>query len=56
MYIGYSDHTKPDSEYDVIEIAYLLGAQLIEKHFTLDKSLAGMIITMPWMSMMQKKS
>lgn len=41
MYIGYSDHTKPDSEYDVIEIAYLLGAQLIEKHFTLDKSLAG---------------
>lgn len=41
MYIGYSDHTKPDSEYDVIEIAYLLGAQLVEKHFTLDKSLAG---------------
>lgn len=41
MYIGYSDHTKPDSEYDVIEVAYLLGAQLIEKHFTLDKSLTG---------------
>ncbi len=40
-YIGYSDHTKPDPEYDVIKIAYLLGAQVIEKHFTLDKSLTG---------------
>lgn len=40
-YIGYSDHTKPDAGYDVIKTAYLLGAQVIEKHFTLDKSLSG---------------
>lgn len=39
--IGYSDHTKPDSEYDVLKSAYLLGAHIIEKHFTLDKSLPG---------------
>ena len=39
--IGYSDHTKPDANYDVIQTAYNLGAQLIEKHFTLDKTLSG---------------
>jgi len=39
--IGYSDHTKPDVEYEVLKTAYLLGAQVIEKHFTLDKSLKG---------------
>lgn len=37
--IGYSDHTKPDTCMDVIKTAYLLGAQVIEKHFTLDKSI-----------------
>lgn len=36
---GYSDHTKPDSMMDVLKTAYLLGAQVIEKHFTLDKSI-----------------
>lgn len=41
LYIGYSDHTKPDQHYDVIKTAYLMGADLLEKHFTLDKSLAG---------------
>lgn len=41
VYIGYSDHTKPDAEYNVIKTAYLLGAQVIEKHFTLDRSLHG---------------
>ena len=40
-YIGYSDHTKPDIGYDVIKTAYLLGAQVVEKHFTLDKKLTG---------------
>jgi sialic acid synthase SpsE len=40
-YIGYSDHTKPDYSYNVIKTAYLLGAQIVEKHFTLDKTLAG---------------
>ena len=38
-YIGYSDHTKPDM--DVIKTAYLLGANLVEKHFTVDKTLVG---------------
>lgn len=41
FYVGYSDHTKPDSSYDVIKTAYLLGARVIEKHFTLDKTLKG---------------
>lgn len=40
-YIGYSDHTKPDAQCDVIKTAYLLGAQVVEKHFTLDKTLIG---------------
>lgn len=40
-YIGYSDHTKPDDSYNVLKTAYLLGAKLIEKHFTVDKSLKG---------------
>lgn len=39
--IGYSDHTKPDRSYDVIKTAYNLGATVIEKHFTLDKTLKG---------------
>lgn len=41
LYIGYSDHTKPDAGYDVIKTAYNLGATVIEKHFTLDKTLLG---------------
>lgn len=40
-YIGYSDHTKPEADFDVLKTAYNLGAQVIEKHFTLDKSLPG---------------
>lgn len=39
--IGYSDHTVPDAEMTVLSAAYLLGAQVIEKHFTHDKSLPG---------------
>lgn len=39
--IGYSDHTKPDECADVIKTAYNLGAVVIEKHFTLDKTLKG---------------
>jgi len=38
--IGYSDHTMP-GEMDVCLYAYLLGALVIEKHFTHDKSLPG---------------
>jgi len=41
VYIGYSDHTKPTDDCDVIKTAYNLGAVLVEKHFTLDKSLKG---------------
>lgn len=41
LYIGYSDHTKPDKNYDVVKTAYLLGADLVEKHFTLDKTISG---------------
>lgn len=41
VYIGYSDHTKPTQDCDVIKTAYNLGAQLVEKHFTLDKTLKG---------------
>lgn len=41
LYIGYSDHTKPTDNCDVIKTAYNLGAQCIEKHFTLDKTLKG---------------
>ena len=40
-YIGYSDHTKPTEDCDVAKTAYNLGAQIIEKHFTLDKTLKG---------------
>lgn len=39
--VGYSDHTKPDASYDVIKTAYLLGATVVEKHFTVDKTLQG---------------
>lgn len=38
--IGYSDHTMPGT-LDVLEMATLLGAKIIEKHFTHDKSLPG---------------
>ncbi len=41
LVIGYSDHTKPERQYDVIKTAYTLGAKIIEKHFTLDKTLKG---------------
>lgn len=41
LVIGYSDHTKPDNGFCVLQTAYNLGAQVIEKHFTLDKSLPG---------------
>jgi len=40
-FIGYSDHTKPTPTAIVTNAAYLLGAQMIEKHFTLDKTLPG---------------
>ena len=38
--IGYSDHTMPENM-RMLETAWLLGAQILEKHFTHDKSLPG---------------
>ena len=40
LIIGYSDHTLP-KEMKCLEIATMLGAKIIEKHFTLDKRLPG---------------
>ena len=39
--IGYSDHTKPDLNMLVLTTAYSYGADVLMKHFTLDKSLTG---------------
>lgn len=39
--IGYSDHTLPDETMTILTTAYLCGADVIEKHFTLDKNMAG---------------
>lgn len=39
--IGYSDHTLPDPCMTILTTACLLGAEVIEKHFTLDKTLPG---------------
>lgn len=39
--IGYSDHTLPDEHMTALVTAWLLGAVIIEKHFTNDKSLSG---------------
>lgn len=39
--IGYSDHTKPDENMMVLTTAYSYGATILEKHFTLDKTLQG---------------
>jgi sialic acid synthase SpsE len=38
--IGYSDHTLP-KDMKTLEVATLLGARIIEKHFSHDKSLPG---------------
>lgn len=39
--IGYSDHTVPDNTMHALTLAYQLGACVIEKHFTDDKTQAG---------------
>ena len=39
--IGFSDHTLPDECMTILTTAYMLGADVIEKHFTLDKTLEG---------------
>lgn len=39
--LGYSDHTLPDEEMTCLIAAHLLGAVVLEKHFTHDKLLPG---------------
>ena len=39
--IGFSDHVAPDETMMTLATAYMLGAEVIEKHFTLDKGLPG---------------
>jgi sialic acid synthase SpsE len=39
--IGYSDHTMPDEAMTILSTAFTYGAEIIEKHFTLDKTLPG---------------
>jgi N-acetylneuraminate synthase len=39
--VGYSDHTLPDKDMTSLVASHLLGAVIIEKHFTHDKKLPG---------------
>lgn len=39
--VGFSDHVAPDNTMMTLAAAYMLGAEVIEKHFTLDKTLTG---------------
>lgn len=39
--IGYSDHVVPDETLSALQLATLMGSQILEKHFTHDKSLTG---------------
>ena len=39
--IGYSDHVRSDENITQLQVAYDLGAQIIEKHFTHNKKLKG---------------
>lgn len=39
--VGFSDHVTPDEAMTTLSTAYLLGAEVLEKHFTLDKTLPG---------------
>lgn len=39
--IGYSDHTLPSNDMQILLTSYLLGGKVIEKHFTLSKKKVG---------------
>ena len=41
LLLGYSDHTLPNEQMLSLVTAHLLGAVVLEKHFTLNKSLPG---------------
>lgn len=39
--VGISDHTEPDSNMVIPSVAVALGAKVVEKHYTLDRSMKG---------------
>lgn len=39
--VGFSDHVAPDNSMMTLAASYMLGAEIIEKHFTLDKTIQG---------------
>jgi len=39
--IGYSDHTLPDKNMTSLLFAFLIGAEILEKHFTINKKIKG---------------
>lgn len=39
--VGFSDHVAPDDTMMTLAAAYMLGSDVLEKHFTLDKTLQG---------------
>jgi len=41
MIVGLSDHTEPDTNMIIPSVAVSLGARVIEKHYTLDRSMTG---------------
>lgn len=41
MIIGISDHTEPDDHMVIPSTAVALGAKIVEKHYTLDRSMTG---------------
>ena len=41
MIIGISDHTEPDPHMVIPSVAVALGARIVEKHYTLDRSMTG---------------
>jgi len=41
LIIGLSDHTEPDPHMVIPSVAVALGARIVEKHYTLDRSMTG---------------
>lgn len=41
LVVGLSDHTEPDEQMALPALAVVMGARIIEKHFTLDRTLPG---------------